>query len=157
MIETKKRKQRDYLLIGLLILFLGTILVLFQLFGFQEEAAKAHIYYKASSEPIVTVDFVRSRIIINYNQETPSSYGEIFPIIDEEKKTITFLGDFKIDGIRQIVVIKYNFDRRSVQVIEEESPKNICSKKGESTAWPLICLPNRIRIEFEVMDDDFTV
>jgi hypothetical protein len=67
------------------------------------------------------------------------------------------LGDYTVNGIRQIVVIKYDFNKRSVQIIEEQSPNNICSREGESTGWPLICLPNRIRVEFVTDQGDFTV
>jgi hypothetical protein len=63
--------------------------------------------------------------------------------------TITLLGDYEVDGTRQIVVIEYNFGKRSVEIIEEQSPNNICSNEGLSTGKPLICLPNRIRVEFE--------
>jgi len=67
------------------------------------------------------------------------------------------LGDYKINGERQIVVIRYDYGRKSVEIIQEQSPNNICSREGESTGWPLICLPNRIRVEFETNDEDFTV
>jgi hypothetical protein len=105
----------------------------------------------------VTVDFSRQTIERHYDQSVPSSYDGDYPIIDLDQQTITLLGDYTVNGIRQIVVIKYDFNKRSVQIIEEQSPNNICSREGESTGWPLICLPNRIRVEFVTDQGDFTV
>ena len=60
--------------------------------------------------------------------------------------------------LRQIVVIQYDFGFKTVQIIEEQSPNNICSREGVSYGKPLICLPNRVRVEFETNDDsDFTI
>jgi hypothetical protein len=157
--ELKKtvQKKRDIVLASLLFVLLGGLFILFRLFAFQGEASAANIYYGSSNEPIVTIDFVNYRVINHYQQNVPSEYGSNFPIIDENQRTITLLGDYQVNGTRQIVVIQYDFGRKSVQIIQESSPNNICSREGESTGWPLICLPNRIRVEFESSDEDFTV
>ncbi len=157
--ELKKtvQKKRDILLAAILFVVLGGLFILFRLFAFQEEASTANIYYGTSNEPIVTIDFVNYRVISHYNQNVPNEYEGVFPIIDENNRTITLLGDYQVNGVRQIVVIRYDFGRKSVQIIQESSPNNICSREGESTGWPLICLPNRIRVEFESSDEDFTV
>ena len=149
--------KRDILLITTLLLIVGGLFLYFQVFQNTGEANYAHVYYGASNEPIVTIDFVKNEIVKYSDQKVPSTYGD-YPIIDEGQKTITLLGDYEINGIRQIVVIEYDFGLKTVQIIEEESPNHICSREGVSTGKPLICLPNRVRVEFETNDDaDFTV
>ena len=51
----------------------------------------------------------------------------------------------------------YNYGNKTVEIIQEQSPNNICSREGVSSGWPLICLPNRIRVEFDTNPEDFTV
>lgn len=157
MMESIIQRKRDILLASLLFILLGAIYLAFRLFAFQEDASVAYVYYGSSSEPIVIIDFVNGEVIKNYDQEVPSTYEDIYPIINEDENTITVLGDYTINGIRQIVVIYYDFGKRSVQIIQEESPNNICSREGESTGWPLICLPNRVRVEFGNNEEDFII
>ncbi len=157
MMQQMIQRKRDILLASLLFVILGAIYLAFRLFAFQENASVAYVYYGASSDPIVTIDFVNGQVIKNYDQDVPSTYDDIYPIIDEDENTITVLGDYTINGVRQIVVIHYDFGKRSVQIIQEESPNNICSREGESTGWPLICLPNRVRVEFGNNDEDFII
>ena len=152
-----QQKKRDIILVGLLFVLLGGAFLLFRLFAFNEDAALANVYYGNSSNPIVTIDFMKQTIKRHYDQDVPAEYDLDYPIINETDHTITILGDYTVDGVRQIVVIRYDFGKRSVQIIEESSPNNICSREGESTGWPLICLPNRVRIEFVTDQGDFTV
>ena len=152
-----QQKKRDIILVGLLFVLLGGAFLLFRLFAFNEDAALANVYYGNSSNPIVTIDFMKQTIKRHYDQDVPAEYDLDYPIINETDHTITILGDYTVDGVRQIVVIRYDFGKRSVQIIEESSPNNICSREGESTGWPLICLPNRVRVEFVTDQGDFTV
>lgn len=157
-VKNKIKNRRDLKLLSVLILLIGGIYLFFQLIVFNIDSSKAHIYYGSSSTPIVTIDFLNRSVTKNYIQEVPSNYESIYPIIDLEKSEITLLGFYSINNIRQELVIKYDFDQKSIQVIEEESPFNICSKEGVSTGKPIICLPNRVRIEFESKsDDDFII
>lgn len=152
------KNQRDILLIAILLFVVGGFFLYFQVFKEVEDASYAHIYYGPSSEPLVTIDFIKNEVNIIDSQRVPNSYTQNYPIVDEAQKTITLLGDFEVNGIRQVVIITYNFGSKTVQVIEEQSPNNICSKEGASNGKPLICLPNRVRIEFESdSDSDFTV
>ncbi|HOI85048.1 MAG TPA: hypothetical protein PLP48_03130 [Acholeplasmataceae bacterium] len=157
MMQATQQKKRDLILIGLLFILLGGAFLLFRILAFSEDASLAHVYYGTSSNPIVTIDFTKQTITRHYDQSLPEGISEDYPIIDEEQRTITLLGDYTIGGVRQIVVIRYDYGRRSVQIIEEQSPNNICSREGESTGFPLICLPNRIRVEFVTDQGDFTV
>ncbi len=151
------KNKRDLLLVTLLFTILGGVFILFRLFAFQGEASTANIYYGTSNNPIVTIDFINYRVLNNYDQQVPSEYTDNYPIIDEANRTVTLLGDYELNGERQIVVIEYNFGAKSVQIIQEQSPNHICSREGISTNFPLICLPNRIRVEFDTTDVDFTV
>lgn len=159
MIKNKQTKRDIILIISLLIL-MGVVFVWFNLRLKNQEVSEAHVYYGNIAEPIVTIDFSynngEGRIIKNFNQEVPEEYG-VFPIIDLKEQTITLLGDYVLNGKRQEVVIKYNFAEKSVQIIREQSPNNICSREGKSTGKPLICLPNRIRVEFKSTDEDFII
>lgn len=155
--QATKQKKRDLILIGLLFILLGGAFLLFRILAFSEDASLAYVYYGTSSNPIVTIDFTKQTITRHYDQSLPEGVSEDYPIIDEEQRTITLLGDYTVGGVRQIVVIRYDYGRRSVQIIEEKSPNNICSREGESTGFPLICLPNRIRVEFVTDQGDFTV
>jgi hypothetical protein len=152
--------KRDIVLSVALFIVVGALFLLFRLTAFNSDATQAYIFYGDLSNPIVTIDFAynngEGRIVKNYDQEVPNNYGN-YPIINENDQTITLLGDYEIDGVRQIVVIKYDYIKKSVQIIEEQSPNNICSREGESTGWPLICLPNRIRVEFDTNEEDFTI
>jgi len=155
------KNKRDLILVSVLVILVGAIYISFKLFMFTGEASQAHVYYGTSTDPIVTIDFVNYRVIRNYTQNVPDGYNQNYPIIDEEAQTITLLGDYELNGIRQIVVIKYEFgtanSKPSVEIIQEQSPNNICSREGVSTGKPLICLPNRIRVEFDSSEVDFTV
>lgn len=149
-------RKRDIILTTILFVIIGGVFLLVRSLAFAGEASVAHIYYGTSSNPIVSINFINGNIIKHRDQEGVD--GPItYPIINEEDQTITLLGDYTINGIRQILVIQYNIEKKSVQIIEEQSPNNICSREGESTGWPLICLPNRIRVEFESSDEDFIV
>lgn len=152
-----QQKKRDIILVGLLFVLLGGVFLAFRLLAFNEDAAQARVYYGNSNDPIVTIDFAKQTVTRHYDQNVPDAYSEDYPLIDLENQTVTLLGDYTIDGVRQIVVIKYDFAKRSAQIIEEQSPNNICSREGESTGWPLICLPNRVRVEFVTDQGDFTV
>ncbi|TNF07484.1 MAG: hypothetical protein EP317_04590 [Bacillota bacterium] len=147
-IKNKTQNKRDIILVLVLLVVVGSVFAYFNYFAYGNDAAVAHIYYGNSDEPIASIDFDK-QVVTHRKQEVPGDYDDVFPIIDSNNRTITLLGDYKVDGRRQIVVIQYNFGQRSVKIIEESSPNNICSLEGTSTGKPLICLPNRIRVEFE--------
>jgi hypothetical protein len=157
-LKSRSKNRRDYILLIVLFFLIGGVYFVFQSFFFGGEAQKAHIFYGSSNQPIVSIDFVKRTVTKNYSQSVPDGYDDIYPIIDLTHQKIVLLGFYSINQIRQEVVISYDFDKKSVIVIEEKSPFNICSREGESTGKPIICLPNRIRIEFEVKtEDDFII
>ncbi len=151
----QKKSRRDLIMIIVVMILFVLLFFAYRVFAYGDEAARAFIYYGNTPEPIVTIDFNRGKVTVHRTQDTT---GEIvYPYVDEEDQTITLLGDYEISGIRQIVIIAYDYVDRSVEVIRESSPNNICSREGVSTGKPLICLPNKIRVEFDTSDADFIV
>ncbi len=63
----------------------------------------------------MTIDFVKNEVVKYNDQQVPDSYGT-FPIIDEGQRTVTLLGDYEINGIRQIVVIELAFGLKPFQL-----------------------------------------
>jgi len=151
--KNKTQNRRDVILVSILLIVIGSVFVYFNYFAYNQDSAVAHIYYGNSNEPIASIDFINQEVKYR-KQDVPNEYEDIYPIIDSNNRTITLLGDYKVDGRRQIVVIQYNFGAKSVKIIQESSPNNICSLEGTSTGKPLICLPNRIRVEFEKTYDE---
>ena len=102
-----KNSKRDLILIIILVLVMGSILLIYQLNMSRRVSSKAHVFYSARSttEPIVTVDFVDQKVTKNYDQDAT------YPIIDLTQRTITLLGEYKVDGIKQEVVIQFDFER----------------------------------------------
>ncbi|MFA6801004.1 MAG: NusG domain II-containing protein [Acholeplasmataceae bacterium] len=153
----KTIRKTDVYLMGILLVVFAALFLFFQLVIFSGTAEYAYIYYDVA-DPIVTIDFSKQKIIVHYEQEVPSEYLTIYPIVNEQGEDgfveITLLGDYKIDGIRQEVVITVDYNQSRIKIKEEESPQNICSKQGWSTAAPLICLPNKIRVEFDSTNSD---
>lgn len=151
----KMMQKRDMYLIGGLLIFFGALFILFNYVLFAGDAVTANIYY-GIGDPLVTVDFTSQEIIRHADQDVDSDI--LYPlIIDDENSEymqIIVLGDYEIDGIRQEVVIDVDFTQNRIRVASEESPLNVCSKQGWSTAVPLICLPNRVRVEFDADQSD---
>lgn len=109
-------------------------------------------------EDLVIVHFDSKKIEVLKNQENiPSNIDKEYPIINYKNNTITVLGSVEVDKVRQELVIEFNFEKHSMEIIEEVSPNNICKKMGVSTAQSLICVPNEVTISFqngnEVIDD----
>lgn len=147
------KTKRDLLLgLGILILVLLTWLILTLTLS-NGTATSASVYYGSNKEAIVTIDFVSKQVSIHYYQETNTEIR--YPYVNLSNQTITLLGDFEVNGIRQDVVIAYDFEKQSVQITEEMSPYNVCSKQGEITSGALICLPNRVSVEFKNAEEDF--
>ncbi len=153
----KAVRKRDIYMISILMLVFGALFFVFQYVIFAGDAVSAYIYYGVA-EPIVTVNFTDQEVIRNFDQEVPEGTTKNYPLINLDGEDgyveITLLGAFELDGTRQEVVISVDFSQNRIKVKEEESPLNICSKQGWSTAVPLICLPNRVRVEFDSSQSD---
>lgn len=147
------KTKRDILLgVGVLMLTLLIWLVL-TLSLSNGTATSANVYYGSNREAIVSIDFVSNQVRIHYYQDTQTETR--YPYVDLTNQTITLLGDYEQNGIRQEVIIGYSFVDQSVQILEESSPYNVCSKQGVITSGALICLPNSVRVEFKNAEEDF--
>ena len=153
----KTVRKRDIYMISILVLVFGALFFVFQYVIFAGDALSAYVYYGVA-EPIVTVDFTKQEVIRNFDQEVPEGTTINYPLINLDGEDgyveIILLGAYELDGRRQEVVISVDFSQNRIKVKEEESPLNICSKQGWSTAVPLICLPNRVRVEFDSSQSD---
>jgi hypothetical protein len=145
------KTQRDVMLIMIVLLGVGMYFLLTTFVFKPEPATQANIYYGNNQQPIVTIDFINQSVRIHYNQEGLTNY----PFINKELNTITLLGDYEISGVRQEVIIGFDFLNQTVTILEEESPYNVCSNLGASSKQALICLPNAIRVEFSNTNVDF--
>lgn len=152
MTNKKTIRKRDIYLISILMVLFGALFFVFQYVIYAKDASYAQIYY-GLGDPLVSIDFLKQEIVINDYQSVPENYSKTYPSINYNGEygyvEITLLGDYEINDIRQEVIIAVDFEQNRIQVKDEESPLNVCSKQGWSTAAPLICLPNRIRVEFD--------
>ncbi|VEU79663.1 FAD:protein FMN transferase [Haploplasma axanthum] len=142
-----KTSVKEWLIIS------GVIIIAFLGFFMISKAFKKSKYQNAyvvyRDKVLAVVHFTEQKVETENNQEgIPEYNNKTYPIINLENKTITILGDYEIDGIRQELVVRYDFEKHSMQIIEEQSPKNICSNLGESTGMELVCVPNNIKISF---------
>ncbi len=148
----KTKRKRDIYMMTILVVVFVALFLIFKLVIYTGQSTYAYIYY-GTGEPIVTVDFSQDTVVINYEQSVDESYMNAYPSINlngEDGYTeITLLGDYTVSGIRQEVIIAVDFSQDRIRVKDEKSPLHVCSKQGWSTAAPLICLPNQIRVEFD--------
>ena len=151
----KTMGKRDFYMLAILVVLFSTLFLIFKFVIFSGEAATAEIYY-GLGDPLVTVDFTNEEVIRNKDQDTNTPIN--YPLIRENDDTgyieVIVLGDYKIDGVQQEVIIQIDFVNDRLRVGSEESPLNVCSKQGWSSAVPLICLPNKVRIEFNAEQSD---
>lgn len=137
----KIRKRRDLILFGILLLIFGGGFIIYQVWP-KPEATVAQISYR--NEVYVEVDFTNKNV--NIIQEQNNQY----PLKEtgDEYLQITLLGDFKVDGEPQKVVIEVDFNNNSIRVSDEKSPNNYCSRQGWANKGYIICLPNSVTISF---------
>jgi hypothetical protein len=147
------KNKRDWILIVGATLIIGIYFAISTWFITYDDSTAANVYYGNNNQPIVVIDFVNEKITIEYQQEN----AEMYPKVDLINQTITLLGDYKVQGVRQEVVIGYSFINKTVEILEEESPYHICSNQGASDRQALICLPNAIRVEFTNTEIDFII
>lgn len=134
-----KTKFKDIVLItAIVIISVAGFLMFSNVFKNTTYNMSLVIYNK---EVVAEVDFVNKEVNILKQDELG------YPKLNEDNQTITILGNSQ-GGERYEVVIRYNYDRHSMQIIEEESPKKVCSSDGEQTARTITCIPNGVSIIF---------
>lgn len=108
-----------------------------------------------ASEALVEIDFVKKEVrVLKTQTGVPEEYG-IYPQIDHTNSTVTVLGEYVDPSTnkRAILVVEFNYQKQTVEIIEETSPKGICKDMGASTRFPLICIPNQISVVFTTSTD----
>lgn len=141
--NSKLKLRRDLILFGLLVVVFGGIYLNYH-FWPREAAVRANITYR--QETYVRIDFdSRNATILKYQED--DNYPK--KVLGDDYLEITLLGDYKIEGVNQEVVIFIDFDQKRIKVSEEKSPFNLCSKQGWTTYGYIVCLPNSISIEFD--------
>ena len=134
-----KTKFKDIVLIvAIVIIAVAGFLMFSNVFKNTTYNMSLVIYNK---EVVAEVDFVNKEVKILKQDELG------YPKLNEVNNTITILGNSQ-GGERFELVIKYNYEKHSMQIIEEVSPKNICSSDGEQTARTITCVPNGVSITF---------
>lgn len=136
-----KTKFRDLVIIISILVIGITGFFMFRNAFSQAKYGSAIVYY--DGQIVAIVDF-------NTKKVTPTQQSDttLYPQLDEENNTITVLGAPQ-DGERYEVVIEYNYENQTMQVISETSPNKDCFKQGISNSFPINCLPNRVEIIFK--------
>lgn len=147
----KTVSKRDIYMISILFVVFAALFLVFKFVIYSGDAVYAYVYYGVDN-PIVSIDFSKKEVVRNFDQTVPDTYTTNYPVVSDNVDgyvEIVLLGDYEINGIRQEVIIEIDFNQNRIRVAEEQSPLNICSKQGWSSAAPLICLPNKVRVEFD--------
>ncbi|HHT82079.1 MAG TPA: hypothetical protein GX003_01385, partial [Acholeplasmataceae bacterium] len=141
--NSKLKVKRDLILFSVLLIVFGGAFLNYH-FWPRKAALRANISYQ--QEVYVEVNFSeRNATIIKYQEDDNYPRKEV----GNDYLEITLLGDFKVDGVRQEVVILIDFDQKRIRVSEEKSPFNLCSKQGWTNYGYIICLPNSVSIDFD--------
>gem|GEM_PF-636174 len=158
-----KTSKMEFIIIGvILLLSLIGFLIFNNIFNASSNAiARVQHWYRDENGnnvnyDLVEIDFKSKKVKkVNNQKNVSNNYGE-FPIINKDDNKIIVLGEYidPKDNLRVKIEIEYNFDNNTIQIIKEKSPKNICSKMGISKGKPLICIPNQIKIVFDVIRTD---
>lgn len=148
-----KTATRDWIIISVIVIIIG---VGFAIFSKAFKSVKFNqSTVSVNKEELVIVHFKTNKVEVLKNQvDIPAYNTNTYPIINEENKTITVLGLVEEYGIRQELVIEYNFEKHSMQIIEEVSPNNICKDMGVSTGMALVCEPNSVIVTFQNGTED---
>lgn len=59
---------------------------------------------------------------------------------------------YTVDGYNDKVVLEVKNNK--IRVVEEDSPFHLCSKQGYTNNVPIVCLPNKIVIDFKTNELD---
>lgn len=144
--DVLKTTARDWIIIS-------SIIVIFGLGFFMFSKAFKKVKYNQSTvvvekQTLVVIHFSMKKVEVVKNQDNiPSTIDKQYPIINEEKQTITVLGQEKIHDVRQEVEITYNFENRSMEITNVTCPDKLC--QGVTTGMEKICIPNDVRISFQ--------
>lgn len=147
-------KKKDFILIASLFIIILFAFILVSL-NQKNPSSIANVYHQ--NDVVIEVDFDSNIVTIFPQKENQNYPKEIQPLSNEgADKAYAMLGDYFIDGRRTEVIIEIDFDTKSLRIERDETPKQI----GVNRSWyngkglPVVSLPNKVSIRFELADDD---
>lgn len=156
-----KTTFKDFMIISAIVIIAAIGVYMFTQAYKKTKFDLAVVYY--NDQEIVRINF-KEKEVIKIKDQSDTLYNEVsYPIIDQENNIVRVLAypqkaikgyDDKIvdtleDGrVRYELVIKYNLEKHSVEVIEEICPDQNAMSHGEVTGIGLSCLPGQISVKF---------
>ncbi|NMA05196.1 MAG: hypothetical protein GX931_02360 [Acholeplasmataceae bacterium] len=152
----KKQFIRDALLVGIVV----TVVVVIYIISIinRKPGEVATINY--DNKPLFSVSLNDGKL--NYNTkvyevnampkiEEGKLYvnNVLFEKLEKGSGVLVYENYYVILGNVDYVMIEYNSKNKTIKVLEETSPYNICSTQGESKGAPIVCLPNLVTITFD--------
>lgn len=156
-----KTTSRDFIIISAIVIIAAIGLYMFSNAYKKVKHDFAIIYYK--DQEIVKINYKEKKVEITLVQ-SDTLYDEVtYPIIDTNNQTIRILAapqdklkgkdDFIIseleDGrVRYELVIKYNLEKHSIEVIQEICEDQIAMSHGEVSGFGVSCIPSQVTVKF---------
>lgn len=156
----KKQLIRDSLLIGIVVMVV-IIIYLISIIN-RKPSEVATINY--DNKPLFSVSLSDGKFGANTDVYEATSMpkikegklyvnDELFTKLEKGNGVLVYENYYVILGNLDYVMIEYNSQNKTIRVLEETSPYNICSTQGESKGAPIVCLPNLVTITFRELKD----
>ncbi len=103
---------------------------------------------------LISGGFLLTKELINNNELSKAYVYYDNKLIETLDLSSDELKKYKVKGYNGDVVIETS--KNKVRVVEENSPRHLCSKQGwvTSSFEPIVCLPNKIVIKIESTKKD---
>ncbi|MGI6360626.1 MAG: hypothetical protein ACOX02_06370 [Acholeplasmatales bacterium] len=156
----KKQLIRDSLLIGIVVMVIAIIYLISVINRKPGEVATINY----DNKPLFSVSLSDGKFGANTDVYEVTSMpkiedgklyinDELFTKLEKGKGVLVYQNYYVILGNLDYVMIEYNSRNKTIKVLKETSPYNICSTQGESKGAPIICLPNLVTITFGSLKD----
>ncbi len=156
----KKQLIRDSLLIGIVVMVIAIIYLISVINRKPSEVATVNY----DNKPLFSVSlsdgkFGASTDVYEVDAMPKIEDGhlyvndELFTKLEKGHGVLVYKNYYVILGNLDYVMIEYNSRNKTIKVLEETSPYNICSTQGESKGAPIVCLPNLVTITFRELKD----
>lgn len=105
---------------------------------------------------LILIILIFSFLLLIFMNNEKSSYAFVYYDNKEVLKIdLNINSDYSVNGFNGDVIIEVKDNK--LRVKKEESPLHICSKQGWVDKGTIVCLPNKIVINFEKEDLDAIV
>lgn len=156
----KKQLIRDSLLIGIVVMVIAIIYLISVINRKPSEVATVNY----DNKPLFSVNLDDGKIAAKTEVYEATSMpkieegklyvnDELFTKLEKGHGVLIYKNYYVILGNLDYVMIEYNSRNKTIKVLEETSPYNICSTQGESKGAPIVCLPNLVTITFRELKD----